>query len=328
MSRERAGGAPDPGFWSGRSVVVTGGKGFLGTSVVAMLSGLGADVRVPRSGDYDLRDRAAASEALDGAEVVLHLAANVGGIGYNRRNPGPLLGDNVAMGLNVFEAAREKGVDRLVAVCSVCAYPHTPPRIPFVEDDLWAGPPEISNAPYGNAKRLLASLSAAYRDQYGMDSRVPVITNLYGPGDDFDPEDSHVVAALVGKYLAGAESGAPVTVWGTGSATRDFLYVDDAARAVILAAERDLGSEPVNLGSGEETTVRELAESVAAAAGFEGETVWDESRPDGQPRRVLDTSRARKLLGFQPEVSLDEGLRRTVASRREQLAAGAAPRAG
>jgi GDP-L-fucose synthase len=328
-SEPRGGGVPDPGFWSGRRVAVTGGAGFLGRAIVAMLSPLGAEVRAPRSAEHDLRDRAAASQALDGADLVVHLAANVGGIGYNSRNPGPLLADNVAMGLNVFEAAREHGVERLVAACSVCAYPLSPPRIPFVEDDLLSGAPEPSNAPYGHAKRLLASLSAAYREQYGMDSCVPVITNLYGPGDDFDPEDSHVVAAMVGKYLAAAESDSPeVTLWGTGTATRDFLYVDDAARGVLLMAEGRAGPDPVNLGSGEETTVRDLSAAVARVAGFEGQTVWDESRPDGQPRRVLDTSRARELLGFEPEVGLEEGLGRTVASRREQLGAGAAPTGG
>jgi GDP-L-fucose synthase len=255
---------------------------------------------------------------------VIHLAANVGGIDYNRRNPGPLLRDNLAMGLNVFEAAREHGVETLVAACSVCAYPLRPPRIPFREDDIWAGPPEPSSAPYGNAKRMLIELSAGYRSQYGLDSRVPVITNLYGPGDDFDPEDSHVVAAMIGKYMAAAEAGEPqVTAWGSGEPTREFLYVDDAARALLLLTERHPSSEPVNIGTGEETRIRDLAELIAEAAGFEGETVWDSSRPDGQPERRLDVTRARERFGFEAEVPLAEGIRRTIESRR-----GAATAAG
>jgi GDP-L-fucose synthase len=322
MTSERQGGAPEPGFWAGRSVVVTGGGGFLGRPTVEMLTAVGADVRAPRSADFDLRERGAASEALAGAEVVLHLAANVGGIGYNRRNPGPLLRDNVAMGLNVFEAAREHDVEKLVAAGSVCAYPLAPPRIPFVEDDIHRGEPEPSNAPYGNAKRVLIELSAAYREQYGLDSCVPVITNLYGPGDDFDPEDSHVIPAMIGKYLAAVESEAPeVSLWGSGEPTREFLYVDDAARALLLAAERLSTSQPVNIGIGEETRIRDLAERIAELTGFEGKTVWDHSRPDGQPRRVLDVDRARELIGFEAELPLEQGLPRTIESRRAELAA-------
>lgn len=313
MSEERT---PDPAFWAGKEVVVTGGGGFLGKPTVRMIATLGANVRAPRSAEHDLTDPVACKEALDGAEIVVHLAANVGGIGFNRRNPGPLARDNTAMGLNVFEACRELGVAKLVAACSVCAYPKFTP-VPFKEDDLWSGYPEESNAPYGLAKKMLIVFSDAYRRQYGLDSCVPVIANLYGPDDNFDLEDSHVIAAMVNKYVSATEKGDPeVVLWGTGEPSREFLYVDDAARAMILAAEHADFSEPFNVGTGIETKIRDLAELVAAAAGFEGETVWDTSRPDGQPVRYLDVSRASETIGFRAEVPLDEGLRRTVDSFR------------
>ncbi len=311
-----AGNTPDSSFWQEKAVVVTGGAGFLGKPTVRMLEGLGAEVRVPRSAEHDLTDPATCRKALSGAEVVLHLAANVGGIGYNRRNPGPLAHDNMAMGLNVFEACRELGVDKLVAACSVCAYPKFTP-VPFKEDDLWSGYPEESNAPYGLAKKMLIVLSDAYRRQYGVDSCVPVIANLYGPDDNFDLEDSHVIAAMVHKYVTAAAAGQPeVVLWGTGEPSREFLYVDDAARALILVAEHGNDSEPFNVGTGTETKIRDLAEMVSAAAGFEGETVWDSSRPDGQPVRYLDVSRAAERIGFSAEIDLAEGLQRTVASFR------------
>ena len=310
-----SGNPPSPEFWAQKKVVVTGGAGFLGTPTVAMLEALGAEVRVPRSAEYDLRDREACFEALEGAEVVLHLAANVGGIGYNRRNPGPLVHDNMAMGLNVFEAARELGIGKLVAACSVCAYPLHPRNIPFLEDDLWYGYPEVSNAPYGLAKKMLIVLSGAYREQYGLDSCVPVMANLYGPGDNFDLEDSHVIAAMIHKYVVATERDEPeVVLWGTGEPSREFLYVDDAARALVLAAERYDSSDPVNIGTGKETKIRALAETISELTGFHGETVWDSSRPDGQPKRYLDVTRARERFGFEAEMPLDEGLRRTIES--------------
>jgi len=315
---------PDSGFWSGKDVVVTGGAGFLGQPTVAALEGLGASVSATRSSEHDLRDRAACRDALAGAEVVIHLAANVGGIGYNRRNPGPLAHDNLAMGMNVFEAARELGIEKLVAACSVCAYPKFAP-VPFTEDDLWDGYPEESNAPYGLAKRMLLVLSGAYRRQYGLNSCVPVIANLYGPGDNFDLEDSHVIAAMVHKFVVAAERGDPeVVLWGTGEPSREFLYVDDAARALILAAERYDSSDPVNIGTGTETKIRDLAQTISSLAGFEGEIVWDTEQPDGQPRRYLDVSRARERFGFEAEMPLEEGLRRTIESFRatELVAAG------
>src|SRR3954462_5655558 len=297
---------PDPAFWAGRSVAVTGGGGFLGRPTVAMLDELGAEVRTIRSADHDLRDRAACFDALQGAQVVIHLAANVGGIGYNRRNTGPLAHDNQAMGLNVFEACREQGAEKLVAACSVCTYPKITP-VPFSEDDIWDGYPEESNAPYGLAKKMLLVLSDAYRRQYGLDSCAPVMANLYGPGDNFDLEHSHVIAAMVHKYVAATERGdSEVVLWGTGEPSREFLYVDEAARAMILAAERTDSSEPFNVGTGIETKIRDLAERIAPAAGFEGKTVWDTSRPDGQPVRYLNVSRAAEMIGFRAEIALEE----------------------
>jgi GDP-L-fucose synthase len=317
VSAERS---ADPTFWQGKDVVVTGGAGFLGKPTVRMLTELGASVRVPRSAQHDLTDPDACLAALSGAEVVIHLAANVGGIGFNRRNPAPLVRDNMAMGLNVFEACRELGVDKLVAACSVCAYPkHTP--VPFSEDDLWSGFPEESNAPYGLAKKMLIVLSDAYRRQYGLDSCVPVVANLYGPEDNFDLEDSHVIAAMVHKYVVAAENDEPeVVLWGTGEPSREFLYVDDAARAMILAAEHADFSEPFNVGTGVETKIRDLAERVVEATGFRGKTVWDSSRPDGQPVRYLDVTRAAESIGFHAQVPLAEGLRLTVDSFRSSLA--------
>ena len=312
--------SPDPPFWSGTPVAVTGGAGFLGRALLPQLEALGADVRVIRSAEHDLRDASAARQAIEGAEVVVHLAARVGGIGFNRRNPAPLAYDNVLMGANVFEQARLAGVRRLVAACSVCAYPKFTP-VPFREDDIWNGYPEESNAPYGLAKKMLLVLSDAYRRQYGFESSAPVMANLYGPHDNFDLEDSHVIAAMVRKFVEAAERGdEQVVLWGTGSPSREFLYVDDAARALLLAAERLETSEPVNIGTGTETRIRDLADMVRRLAGFEGDVVWDASRPDGQPSRYLDVSRARELLGFEAEVPLEEGLRRTVESFRSERA--------
>jgi GDP-L-fucose synthase len=311
-----ASAAPDPGFWSGKRVVVTGGAGFLGKPTTALLRELGAEVSVTRSAEHDLRDREATFTALEGSEVVLHLAANVGGIGFNRRNPAPLAHDNLAMSLNVFEAAKELGIQKLVAAGSVCAYPKFTP-VPFSEDEIWNGYPEESNAPYGLAKKMNFVLSDAYRRQYGLDSCVPVMANLYGPGDNFDLEDSHVIAAMVHKYAVATERNEPeVVLWGTGEPTREFLYVDDAARALLLCAEKLDVSDPVNIGTGTETRIKDLAETISDLAGYGGKTVWDSSRPDGQPKRYLDVTRARELIGFEAEMPLEEGLRRTIESFR------------
>jgi GDP-L-fucose synthase len=311
-------------FWPGRRVAVTGGGGFLGRAVVRLLEALDADVSVVTSSDHDLRDPAATRAAIDGAHAVIHLAARVGGIGFNLRNPAPLAYDNLMMGSNVFEQSRLAGVEKLVAACSVCGYPKFTP-VPFSEDSMWDGYPEESNAPYGLAKRMLIVLSDAYRRQYGFSSCVPVIANLYGPNDNFDLEDSHVIAAMIRKFVEAVDRDEPqVVLWGSGNPTREFLYVDDAARALILMAERYDDSAPVNIGTGRETSIRELAELIAREAGYEGELVWDASRPDGQPRRFLDVSRAEERFGFRAEVPLAEGIRETVAFYRERLSAPSA----
>jgi GDP-L-fucose synthase len=287
--------------------------------VVRELETLGAEVSVIRSRDHDLREADACREALRGADTVLHLAARVGGIGFNRRNPGPLAYDNLIMGTNVFEQSRDLGVRKLVCACSVCAYPHHTP-VPFREDDIWDGYPEPSNAPYGLAKKMLLVLSDAYRRQYGFDSCAPVIANLYGPGDNYDLEDSHVIAAMVRKFVEAVDGDEDeVVLWGTGRPTREFLYVDDAARALLLAAERLETSVPVNIGTGRETSIRDLAERISSLAGFEGEIVWDRSRPDGQPARYLDVTRARELIGFEAQTSLEEGLAQTLRAYRGSL---------
>lgn len=307
-----AGGDPSADFWAGKQTVVTGGAGFLGSAVVRDLEDLGAEVSVVRSSEYDLRDPAACREAVDQAEVVVHLAANVGGIGYNRDNPAPLVYDNLMMTANIFEQSRLAGVQKLVSACTVCAYPKFTPT-PFSEEDLWNGYPEESNAPYGLAKKMMLVLSDAYRRQYGFDSVVPIVANLYGPGDNFDLESSHVIAAMIRKYVEAAERGdGEVVLWGTGSPSREFLYVDDASRALLLAAERLEVSDPVNVGTGEETSIRDLAGMICELSGFTGKTVWDSSRPDGQPSRSLDVARAENLMGFSARVPLSEGLTRTV----------------
>jgi len=308
---------PSPEFWDGRAVTVTGGAGFLGSAVVRDLHALGAGVSVIRSSDFDLRDPGAARASVDGAQAVIHLAANVGGIGFNRANPAPLVYDNLMMTANIFEACRQAGVDKLVSACTVCAYPKFVPA-PFREDELWDGYPEESNAPYGLAKKMMLVLSDAYRRQYGFDSCAPIVANLYGPNDNFDLESSHVIPAMIRKFVEAIDRGEPaVTLWGTGSPSREFLYVDDAARGLLLAAERLDVSDPVNLGVGRETRIRDLAELIARLAGFEGEIVWDTSRPDGQPTRYLDVSRARELMGFEASVPLEDGLARTIAAFRQ-----------
>jgi len=304
---------PNPQAWHDTSVVVTGGAGFLGSVLVAQLQGLGADVRSVSSNQHDLRTADGARAALTGADVVFHLAARVGGIGFNLRNPAILAHDNLLLGAQVFEQARLAEVGRLVAVSSVCAYPETP-SLPFDENELWSGYPEPSNAPYGIAKRVLGTLSEAYARQHGFRSCTPILTNLYGPGDHDDPEDSHVIPALIRKFR---QAQGDVVIWGTGRPTRDFLYVDDAARALILAAERlAISAEPfaVNIGSGSERSIAEVVALISRLLDFQGEVRWDTERPDGQPRRRLDTSAARELLGFEPQVTLEQGLSLTVAA--------------
>jgi GDP-L-fucose synthase len=318
---------PAAQFWAGKPVVVTGGAGFLGRPVVRLLKDLGADTRVVRSGDHDLRDPRASRAAVDGAAVVIHLAANVGGIGFNRANPAPQLRENVLIDLNVVEAARAAGAAKLVMAGSVCAYPkHTP--VPFREEEVWNGYPEETNGPYGIAKRVGQELAAVYRRQYGLDAVVPLLANLYGPGDHFGEERSHVIPALIRRFVEAGERGdRMVEVWGTGRASREFLYVEDAARAMLLAAERLDTADPVNVGTGSETTIRELAETIRELTGFEGEISWDASKPDGQPERRLDVTRARELIGFEAEVGFEQGLRQTVEWYRAWRAAQTAARA-
>ena len=299
---------------------MTGGAGFIGSAVVRDLEALGAQVRVVRSSTHDLRDAVATGDAMHGASLVIHLAATVGGIGFNRRNPAPLAYDNLMMSANVFEQCRVAAVDKLVAACTVCAYPKFTPT-PFAENSIWDGYPEETNAPYGLAKKMMLVLSDAYRRQYNFNSCVPVVVNLYGPRDHFSLEDSHVIPAMIRKLHDAAEHGDAETImWGSGRPSREFLYVDDAARAILLAAEHLDSSVPVNIGTGVETRISDLARMIAEIVGYEGRIVWDTSQPDGQPSRRLDVSRARELIGFEASVALEDGLRETVAWYREQLA--------
>ncbi len=295
--------------------MVTGGAGFLGSVVVTRLRTAGAtEIFLPRSADYDLRTMPGVLAALAAARpnLVIHLAAVVGGIGANRENPGRFFYENAIMGIQLLEAARLAGVAKFVQIGTVCSYPKFTP-LPFREDEIWNGYPEETNAPYGLAKKMLLVQAQAYRQQYGFDAIYLIPVNLYGPGDNFDPASSHVIPALIKKCVDARDRGDDfIEVWGTGSASREFLYVDDAAEGIVLAAERYDGAEPVNLGVGEEITIRELATLIARLTGFEGEIRWDASKPDGQPRRALDTSRARERFGFVAGSTFEEGLRRTI----------------
>jgi GDP-L-fucose synthase len=302
-------------------VVVTGGGGFLGSHLVERLEQEGHDVFVARRHDYDLTRYDDAARLFEDAspELVFHLAAEVGGIGANRENPGRYWYANLMMGAHVLELSRINRVRKLVVAGTVCAYPKFTP-VPFNEDDLWNGYPEETNAPYGVAKKSLLVGGQAYREQYGLDTVYLLPANLYGPRDNFDLHSSHVIPALIRKMV---ESTDEVVLWGDGSPTREFLYVDDAAEGMLLAAERYDGAEPVNLGTGVETSIRALAETIADLAGFQGELVWDTSMPNGQPRRQLDASRAERLFGFRAQTPLREGLRRTIAWYRDSVAAHA-----
>lgn len=302
-------------FWDRRRVMVTGGGGFLGSAVVQRLAAGGArEVFVPRRADYDLRTASGVQRALsDGRpDVVIHLAAVVGGIGANRANPGRFFYENAAMGIELMEQARRADVDKFVQIGTVCSYPKFTP-VPFHEDDLWNGYPEETNAPYGLAKKMLLVQAQAYREQYGFNAIYLIPVNLYGPGDNFDPASSHVIPALIKKCVDARAIGADhIDAWGTGSASREFLYVDDAANGIVLAAELYDGSQPVNLGVGHEITIRDLVELIARLTGYQGAIKWDPSKPDGQPRRALDTSRARDLFGFTSSMTFEIGLRRTI----------------
>jgi nucleoside-diphosphate-sugar epimerase len=296
------------------TIAVTGGAGFLGSHVCEELTLRGLDHTVVRSSMYDLRRQDAVEAFYDevSPRVVIHLAATCGGIGANRDHPGRYFYDNAIMGLNMIEGARLANIDQFVLVGTVCAYPVLCP-VPFVEGDLWSGYPEPTNAPYGVAKKSLFTMLDAYSREYGLRSAVLIPTNLYGERDNFDPRSSHVIPAMI-RRLKTATPGSRVAMWGTGAATRDFLHAADAARAIVSAVERGLGDPlPVNLGSGTEVSMRSLAARIAILCGYDTSLIdWDSSQPDGQPRRLLDTSRASRVLGWSPQVSLDEGLRRTV----------------
>jgi GDP-L-fucose synthase len=307
-----------------RRVLVTGGAGFLGSHLVERLEAAGDEVFVARSTDYDLTSMEDASRMFDDAEpeLVFHLAAEVGGIGANRMNPGRYWYANLMMGAHVLEQARLHRTPKLVLVGTICAYPKFAP-LPFREDDLWNGYPEETNAPYGVAKKALLVGAQAYRDQYALNAIYLLPVNLYGPRDNFDLQTSHVIPALIRKMVEAYERGEEeIVLWADGTPTREFLYVDDCADALLLAAERYDGADPVNLGTGEEISIRDLAELIRGATGYEGSIVWDTTKPGGQPRRALDTSRAEALFGFRARIPLREGIDRTVAWYRTAHTAG------
>ena len=303
-------------YWTNKRVMVTGGAGFLGRNVVQAISRFGCEqISVPLSAEYDLRSVTDIRRALDDARphVVIHLAARVGGIEANRTHPAEFFYDNLMMGTQLLHEAWRAGLEKVVALGTICAYPKLTP-IPFREEDLWNGYPEDTNAPYGLAKKMQLVQSQAYREQYGFNSIFLLPVNLYGPGDNFDPDSSHVIPALIRKCTEAKETGAEtITVWGDGTATREFLFVEDAADAVRLATERYNKSDPVNIGSSFEIRIADLVREIAGAIGFGGRVVWDSSKPNGQPRRKLDTALAEQEFGFRSQTSFGAGLRRTVA---------------
>ena len=302
-------------WWGARRVCVTGGAGFLGSYVIARLRAAGcADIFVPRSAEFDLRHERAIRRMYEEArpDIVIHLAAVVGGIGANRENPGRFFYDNLIMGTGLMEEARQRGVEKFIAAGTVCSYPKFTP-VPFHEDDLWNGYPEETNAPYGLAKKMLLVQAQAYREQYEFNSIFLLPVNLYGPRDHFDPRVSHVIPALIKKCVEAVERDErEIVVWGTGAATREFLHADDCARGLLLAAEHYNSPAPVNLGSGQEISIRALVTLIAELTGFRGEIVWDATKPDGQPRRRLDVSRAQAAFGFTAQIPFAEGLRQTI----------------
>ena len=307
------------GVWPGKSVAVTGGSGFLGSEVVKRLEVAGASVFVPRSRDYDLttEDRVRAMYEDARPDVVIHLAARVGGIGANQRSPGTFFYDNLQMGALLIEHARRRGLEKFVCVGTVCSYPKFA-TVPFREDELWSGYPEETNAPYGIAKKALLVQLQAYRQEFGMRGIYLIPVNLYGPRDNFDPESSHVIPALIRKCVEAVERGDDlIEVWGSGTPTREFLYVEDAADGIVAGAERYEGDEPVNLGTGREISIRDLTTLIAEFTGFQGSFAWNTAKPDGQPRRALDVSRARDEFGWTARVPFEEGLETTISWYRE-----------
>ena len=309
-------------FWTNKRVVVTGGAGFLGAHVVKKLRERGCkNIIVPRSKDYDLRDRDAILRLLKDSQpqMIVHLAAVVGGIGANRANPGKFFYDNAIMGIQLIEYARQLGVEKFIATGTICAYPKFTP-VPFREDNLWNGYPEETNAPYGLAKKMMLVQAQAYREQYGFNTIYLLPVNLYGPGDNVDLETSHVIPAIIRKCVEAKKRGeGEIVLWGDGSPTREFLYVEDAAEGLLLAGERYSGCEPVNLGTGEEINISGLAQMIAEAVGFHGKIVWDASKPNGQPRRCLDVTRAQELFGFRATHRLSDGIPKTIAWFQSQM---------
>jgi GDP-L-fucose synthase len=301
-------------FWDKR-ILVTGGAGFLGSYIVEKLIKRGTaeeDIIVPRSGDIDLRVEGNCKKVVEGVDLVINLAAKVGGIGYNKEYPATLFYDNAIMGIQLMEAARQAGVEKYVAVGTVCAYPKFTP-VPFKEDDLWNGYPEETNAPYGIAKRMQLVQAQAYRQQYGFNAIFLLPVNLYGPGDRFHLGHSHVIPALIRKMVdAKAEGKEEVVVWGTGTPSREFLYVEDAAEGILLAAEKYDKPGPVNLGAGQEITLKDLVGLIAELTGYDGRITWDKTKPDGQPRRCLNVDRAKKEFGFEAKTDFKEGLKKTI----------------
>lgn len=304
---------------TGKNVVVTGGNGFLGQYVVRRLQQEDpASILVPRSSEYDLRDADECARLFKDADLVIHLAANVGGIGYNQANPATLFYDNLMMGTNTMHQAWKVGVKKFVAIGTICAYPKFCP-IPFKEEDLWNGYPEETNAPYGLAKKMQLVQAQSYRAQYGFNAIYLLPVNLYGPGDNFAPESSHVIPALIRKFVEAQDAGEnEVVVWGTGKPTREFLFVEDAAEGIVLAAKNYNDSEPVNLGSSVEISIADLAKEISKAVGYKGKITFDSSKPDGQPRRKLDISRAEENFGFRSQTSFSAGLEKTIAWYRKQ----------
>jgi GDP-L-fucose synthase len=300
-------------FWKNKTVLVTGGAGFLGSHLVDLIKTLDPKkIIIPRSKEYDLREKEVCAKLVKNVDIVIHLAANVGGIGYNQEFPGTLFHDNLLMGVHLMEEARKAKVKKFVAIGTICAYPKFTP-VPFKEESLWDGYPEETNAPYGLAKKMLLVQSQAYRSQYNFNSIYLLPVNLYGPGDNFNPKSSHVIPALIKKFVDAKNTKKPsVEIWGTGKPTREFLYVEDAVKAIILATEEYNSSEPVNLGSSFEISIKELAQTVKKVVGYKGKVSFNTDKPDGQPRRKLSVSRATKEFGFKSETSFEEGLKKTV----------------